>query len=197
MVETMTRVSPLGDWAAKFAAAPPLVTVREIPFLSQVCLRVDLSGDGGRVGELVAGVLGVGLPELPCTSARSDRCEVLWLGPDEWLILGPDGAAEQLVTDLRAALAGVAAHHAVTDTSAQRTAVSLSGVGARRLLAKGCSVDLHPRVRANGSCVQTLVAQAGVVIVVHDDAASDFLLLVRSSFAGYLAAWVLDAAIDL
>jgi sarcosine oxidase subunit gamma len=45
--------------------------------------------------------------------------------------------------------------------------------------------------------VQTLLARSGVTIIVRDDSASRFSLLVRASFAGYLADWLVDAATDL
>jgi sarcosine oxidase subunit gamma len=45
--------------------------------------------------------------------------------------------------------------------------------------------------------VQTLLAQTGVTILVRDETSSDFLLLVRSSFAEYFAAWLIDACAEL
>ena len=82
----------------------------------------------------------------------------------------------------------------VTDVSAQRTTIVLSGPRARDLLARGCAIDLDPSVAPPGTCVSTLLAQTGVLILVERD---DVLLLVRSSFASYLARWLEDAALDL
>ena len=65
------------------------------------------------------------------------------------------------------------------------------------MLARGCAVDLDPRVAPAGTCVQTLLARAGVTIVVRDERAGEFLLLVRASFAAYLAAWLVDACTEL
>ena len=70
----------------------------------------------------------------------------------------------------------------------------LTGSRVRDLLAKGCSIDLHPRVFTPGTAVQTTIGQAGVILLALSDAGDDFLVLVRSSFAGYLADWLLDAA---
>ncbi len=47
-----------------------------------------------------------------------------------------------------------------------------------------------------GSAVQTTLGLAGVVLLALDDAGDDYLLLVRSSFARYLADWLLDAATE-
>jgi sarcosine oxidase subunit gamma len=62
------------------------------------------------------------------------------------------------------------------------------------LLAHGCALDLRPRVFGPGRCAQTLLARAGVVLMARDG--DEFLVFVRSSFAGYLAAWLLDAAAE-
>ena len=84
-----------------------------------------------------------------------------------------------------------AAGATVTDVSAQRTTLRLTGSRARDLLAKGCSLDLHPRVFGSG-CAQTMLARSQVVLVARAD--GGFRVLVRSTFALYLAEWLLDAA---
>lgn len=190
IVSESVRTSPLGAYAARLATLPQGVTVREVPFLTQLDLRVQ---PGGAAATAVARVLGVQLPTAPCTSVLGvDGVEVLWLGPDEWLVVGPAGQ-NTLEGDLRDA---VAQHGAVVDVSAQRTTVALSGPRVRDLLAHGCAVDLDPRVSPKGTCVQTLLALAGVVLVVRDESASDIRLLVRSSFARYLADWLIDACLE-
>ena len=187
------RHSPLESAAPVLAGLPDSVRAMELPFLTQVNLRLD---SGGAAADPVATVLGVALPTTPCTSMRSSTYEVLWMGPDEWLVLAPDGAAEFLTAALAEAI-GTDVHGAVTDVSAQRFAVSLSGPSSREVLAKGCSIDLHPAAAPRGTCVQTLLAQTGVVVVAHDDAGTDFLLLVRSSFAQYFVDWLVDAVAEL
>jgi sarcosine oxidase, subunit gamma len=89
----------------------------------------------------------------------------------------------------------VSAHGgAAVDVSAQRTTIRLRGTHARDVLAKGCSIDLHPREFRPGEAVQTILGQAAVVLVALSEDATDYRILVRSSFAQYLAAWLLDAA---
>ena len=112
---------------------------------------------------------------------------VLRLGPDEWLVLTTTAERSMRASSLRE-------FGSVTDVSAQRTVLALSGPRARDLLARGCAIDLHPSVAPVGTCVSTLLAQTGVIVVVEPD---ELLLVVRSSFASYLAAWLADAATDL
>jgi sarcosine oxidase subunit gamma len=198
MAETLRRRSPLASRPGAFESVNPAVRIVEVPWCSQVNLRlrgVRADPEPGAPADAVAAVLGCRIPVEPCTSRTAGLLRVLWLGPDEWLVLGPDRAAPALVDDLKAALGG--GRGAVTDVSAERSLLRVSGGGAQELLAKGCSIDLHPAVRPNGACVQTLLAQAGVILVVCDDTATDFLLLVRASFTSYMADWLIDAAGEL
>jgi sarcosine oxidase subunit gamma len=77
--------------------------------------------------------------------------------------------------------------------SANRTTIELSGPHARDILEKGMPIDLHPRSFGPGHCAQTLLARAQV-IVRQVDAKPTYHVLVRGSFAPYLADWLVDAA---
>jgi sarcosine oxidase subunit gamma len=192
--------------------------IAEIPFLTQVNLRVDPKS---RAAAEIGLALGVPLPTEPGTYVSGDA-DVLWMGPDEWLVIGPPapgagpGAGGGLSTavtpggsdragrsravlnqddlEVRLREAANGAHVSVTDVSAQRTALLVGGSRARDLLAHGCALDLHPRVFGPGRCAQTMLARAHVVLAAREG--DEFIVLVRSSFAGYLAAWLLDAATE-
>jgi sarcosine oxidase subunit gamma len=190
MADTLTRRSPLQDWDSRFTNLPESVQVTEEPFTVMVDLWVDPSGAGGAAA---ANALGVGkLPSTPSTVSDGSDATVIWFGPQEWLITSASQASEDLEGRLRAA---VAEHGgAAVDVSAQRTTVRLRGAHARDVLAKGCSLDLHPRVFGPGAAAQTTLGLAGVVLIPLDDNGSDYRILVRSSFARYLAEWLIDAA---
>ncbi|MBX6384043.1 MAG: sarcosine oxidase subunit gamma [Microbispora sp.] len=184
------RRSPAAAYAARFEAASAGGGLRlaEIPFLTQVDLRVDPKSPAA---ERIGTAIGVPLPVEPGTVASGGDLEVLWLGPDEWLVLGPDGAAPDLVARIAEAAGGE--HVSVVDVSAQRTTLAVAGERARDVLAHGCALDLHPRVFGPGRCAQTMLARANVILVAGED---DVRVLVRSSFAGYLAEWLLDASVE-
>ncbi len=170
--------------------------VRELPFLAQIDLRAD-AGDSALMARLTEAI-GARPPTEPNTSIVSDdgTRHVLWLGPDEWLIIGEPGAGPALEGTLRHALGD--AHGAVIDVSANRTTLSVSGPRARDLLAFGCSIDLDERHFKPGHCVQTLLARASVIIAPVGPAVEpSFRILMRPSFAAYLAAWLTDAAVGL
>jgi sarcosine oxidase, subunit gamma len=136
-----------------------MAALRELALASQVSVR---------------GQPQPGFPVEPNTTAG----EVLWLGPDEWLVLG---AREQDFPEAAAAV----------DVSANRVCFELAGEDVEDLLAQGCALDLHPSVFAPGRCAQTLLARAQVIL--HRPDERTFRILVRPSFAPYLRAWLEDA----
>jgi sarcosine oxidase subunit gamma len=156
------------------------VTVEAVeePFRTQLTVRLR---DGNAL-------LGVDLP-APCTYTSGNGVDILWMGPDEYLILGPELSRES--SDLEAELSRESSVLAVVDVSAQRVTVQLSGEHARDVLAHGCSIDLE--VSPPGTCVQTLLARTGIVLMVRDEG---YTILVRQSFAGYFTAWLADASLE-
>jgi sarcosine oxidase subunit gamma len=176
------RRSPLTHLADRMAAGSgATVELSEVPYLGMVSLRVDPSSPAAA---RVAAVLGAPLP----ARAGATSEQVLWLGPDEWLVVTTDDAAG-LVERLDAALGsdpGLA-----LDVSANRTVLELTGSHARAVLEKGCPVDLHPRSFGPGRAVTTTLARVPVLLWQTGD--EQYRLLPRSSFADYVARWLLDA----
>jgi sarcosine oxidase subunit gamma len=146
--------------------------------------------DGSKVGS----ALDCGLPLVANTWSTCNDHSALWLGPDEWLLVAPDGHNEALAADLRMALGGV--HHSVTDISANRTIIEIAGADARLALAKGCPLDLHGGAFKPPMCAQSLLAKSQVIVQCVD-AKPIFRVYVRISFAPYVAEWLLDAAAEL
>jgi sarcosine oxidase, subunit gamma len=160
------------------------VRLRELPFPAQVNLRVDAPNAH------VAEALGFALPIEPNTVAGDQDRAALWLGPDEWLILAPARTERAVEQALRDAIASV--HGSVVDVSANRALLELEGPMAREVLSKGCSLDLHPRRFRAGRCAQTALARAQIILWQVTDEPR-YRILVRCSFAPYLAEWLLDA----
>ncbi|MFI8876894.1 sarcosine oxidase subunit gamma [Streptomyces sp. NPDC055243] len=189
-VETSARFSPLGAWQDTLAHLPTGLQTRELPFLTQLTLRLQ---PGSRAARAVEASLGLTLPG-PLRAEMSGEIKALWMGPDERLLMAPDGRQDALTAQLRSAIGEEFA--TVTDVSAQRTTLALSGHLVRTVLAHGCAIDLDPRVTPVGSCLTTLLAQAPITLVVRGEAARSVWLLVRSSFAPYLATWLVDACTE-
>jgi sarcosine oxidase, subunit gamma len=185
------RRTALAARAADLAAASSAgVTLRETPPLATVDLRVDPRSAAAR---RVEDALGARLPGANAVGPASLGA-VLWLGPDEFLVVAGDGEAPGVVALLAEALGGD--RGSVVDVTAARAGVDLAGPRAAELLAKGCSIDLHPRAFPPGRCAQTLLARANVVVWHLGEPLRDggYRVLTGASFAGYLADWLVDAA---
>src|SRR3954468_12955059 len=182
----LLRPHPLEAWSAAFERLPDTVGIAVEPFVAMVDVRL------GTVGAEASAALGVDLPTAPNTWVPAGTGQAVWLGPDEWLLSSTTEAPEELEARVRAAVLPLGG--SATDVSAQRIGLRISGARAREVLAKGCSIDLHPWAFPAGQSAQTTLGQAGVVLLSLGE--EGFAVLVRSSFAGYLASWLLDASLE-
>jgi sarcosine oxidase subunit gamma len=187
------RLSPLDEFRGSLAGLPkPPATgvyLSERPFLGYVNLRgnsEDLAFVQG-----AQNCLGIALPVRPNEISQNEFLTILWLGPDEWLLVTQQSRANQVSSALREAWRTL--HVAVTDLSDGQTLLFLSGANARDVLQAGCSLDLHPSVFKEGRCAQTAMAKAGIILWRADNE-SGFFLIVRRSFSEHLALWIQDAA---
>ncbi|MFW0795834.1 sarcosine oxidase subunit gamma family protein [Gordonia sp. CPCC 205515] len=190
MADTLIRRSPLQAWTSRLSQLPESVSITEEPFVTMVDLWVDPAGPAGTSAAAVLGI--TALPTTPGTVVEGSESSVIWFGPEEFLVTGAGLDGESLETRLREAISEQGG--AAVDVSAQRTVVRLRGEHARAILAKGCSLDLHPSVFTLGSATQTMLGLAGVVLIPVTDDGTDYRIIVRSSFAGYLADWLIDAS---
>ncbi|SOZ34791.1 sarcosine oxidase subunit gamma [Cupriavidus neocaledonicus] len=167
-------------------------TVRERQFLDLVMVRGELS-DAAFV-DAFEGVVGCRPPAAPNTVARSAAYDVLWLGPDEWLVRSSAAVtAGVLEGKLAPAIAG--SYSAAVDVGSGYTVVEISGDRVRDVLARGCPLDLHPRVFGPGQCAQSHYFKAPVILLPTGD--NRFEIVVRRSFADYFCRILLDAATPL
>ncbi|HKF72269.1 MAG TPA: sarcosine oxidase subunit gamma family protein [Stellaceae bacterium] len=170
--------------------AEPTV-LRALPAPLLLNLRGDAQAEAFR--SAVAGVLGVALPVEPNTVAASGDIEILWLGPDEWLVVrsaNHTGLSDQL----DAALAGL--HHSVIDVSQGRVVLELEGPEARAVLAQAASLDLRARAFGPGQCAQTPLARVPVILQ-GIDAPPRLRVFVRASFAPYVTEWLQSTIAEL
>ncbi len=182
-------VSPAAQLWEQFAAAEVLgaraVRLREVPFVTMVGVRVAPGSDAA--GRIEAR-LGAALPIACGFTSRGDGVTVLWLSPDEFLVVSDQPPAE-LTATLVDAFDGE--RGSATDLSANRTTLELDGPAAREVLEKGCPLDLHPRAFEVGTAYLTSVGPVSVVLwKVADEV---YRILPRSSFADFLGRWLIDA----
>ena len=185
------RRSPLAGWTERLEAVEVhsrgALRLAEEPFASQANVRAAGAAARGAAGD----ALGVRLPVTPNTISRAGDSLALWLGPDEWLVVG---ARQPLPPD------DPAGEWSLVEASAQRTTITVAGPAARDLLAHGCALDLDRALdldldgAAPGWCAQTLLARARVTLYAMTP--NEVRILVHASFAPYIAAWLIDAATE-
>ncbi|MEX1108520.1 MAG: sarcosine oxidase subunit gamma family protein [Dongiaceae bacterium] len=197
MAETYLRRSALAhlglraraDSIGRGAQTTAGVRLSERPHRCRILLRGR--ADDARFRDAIRGTTGLPLPEANRVTETGDL-RLLWLGPDEWLLLGPSGREAVSMPALIAALSGQYAM--AIDQSDMRTTISLAGPSARDLINCGCGLDLHPDRFEPGHCAQTGLARANVIIEQIDDGHIEsgprFDLHVAISYADYLWQWL-------
>jgi sarcosine oxidase subunit gamma len=186
MVETET---PLARIAVPGGADAAGLIMSERRFPAQVILR-GVDGDPAFLAA-VEGAIGVAPPTAPNTVARHRDIELVWLSPEEWLLIAPAGTEAALVERLEQALTGL--HAGAVDVSDARAVIRLEGPAARTVLAKGTPLDLSPHVLSPGRSAETTLARASVILRPVGTVAGAYEIHVARSFAAYLWAWLLDA----
>jgi sarcosine oxidase subunit gamma len=117
-------------------------------------------------------------PEPNSTTTWNGR-DVLWLGPDEWLVVGDAGTEDSIRRELEDLMSDH--HHSVVDVSANRIVFDLTD--GLEHLSSGCGLDLDPARWRPGMCAQTVFAQAQVILHQLDERTTR--VFVRPSFADY------------
>ena len=166
------------------------VVLQESAFRGHINLRGDLGNPN--FSRVVEAVLGTALPVQPNTVARARHALAAWLGPDEWLLISSSEESDPLIRNLQQGLVNVFC--AINDLSGGQTIIEISGPRALDVLAKGCTLDLHPRTFGPGACAQSHVAKASALIIPRASNLPCYDVVVRRSFADYLWGWLVNAA---
>lgn len=176
MAEAATRREPL-DGVAPITARSRL-TIEGLGPASRFSLR------GPEAAALAVGrAFGLDLPAAINTAATDTVRAALKLGPDEWLLIAPEGTA--LAPE-------VAPAHSLVDVSHRNTALQVSGALAAEVLNSGVMLDLSAKAFPVGMATRTLFAKAEIVL--WRTGADTFRIEVWRSFAPYLHGLLAEAA---
>lgn len=168
--------------AGRLTASAPGVTIAP----RRVAAMLDVRGDPAdtALAQAVRERFGLTLPREPNTAVGSDAARVLWLGPDEWLIVAQSDRDESFA----------AGDGTVVDVGHGRAALRLAGPDVRYALAKGCALDLHPREFPPDRCAQTAIAKVSVIL--DHVRPGVFDLYCSRSYAGSLWHWLIEACAE-
>lgn len=135
---------------------------------------------------------GVALPLVPCRFAAEGTRQALWLGPDEWLLMLPDGDAAPIAAGLKRALG--LQPHSLVDVSHRNAGLLLDGPGATDVLNAGCPLDLNPEAFPVGTCARTVFGKAEIVL--WRTAPTVLQIETGRSFLPYVAALIAQASMS-
>jgi heterotetrameric sarcosine oxidase gamma subunit len=133
--------------------------------------RFIIRGDAAELASL-----GLAVPDT-CRATTLGTCALLWLGPDEYLLLASDDKVPSLT--------------GAVDVSHRDTALTVSGSRAGWAINAFYALDLHRAAFPVGMCTRTMFGKAEVVLWRTE--AETFRIEVARSFAPYVWACLEEA----
>ena len=175
------RVSGLADFAADTTSIGG-VTLADAGPASRFVLR------GSEAAAAASEPFGVAIPTTSLRAGEGSGRAALWLGPDEWLLLGAAHETAAIQSALEQAMAGVP--HSLVDVSHRQMGIAVEGPGAALALNAAVPLDLSAEAFPAGMCARTIFEKAEIVL--WRTGPERFHLEVWRSFAPYV--WeILDA----
>ena len=134
----------------------------------------------------------LGIAKGARTATETGEFTAMPLSPRQWMLVGESGRDGAFTARIRELVAN---NGHVSDQGHGRVIIRIAGPRARDVLAKGCSLDLHPGESGAGFCAQTQIAQIGVLIhQANDEPAYD--IAVYAGFADSFWHWLTEAAAE-
>ncbi len=169
------------------------IEIYELPFMKKINLRLD-PNDNSCVSSC-SKILGTMLPTNANTYSKNTINEkVIWLGPDEWLIVSDDDDAflklQNKIKDIEASL---------TDVSENRTIIRIFGSKVFVLLSKFLVLDLEKNLSNQSSCAQTLFVKVPILLVRNssDKQKHEIDIFTNRSHANYIYNLLVDGTKNL
>ena len=128
-----------------------------------ITLRGDLSS--AKMKKAVKAATGQAMPDIGRFHGDGNK-GVAWMSPDELLVVVPYDSVDEAMAQIDKALAD--SHYLAADVSDARSVFTVSGKGARDVLARVCPVDLHPDSFGPGQFRRTRMAQVAAAFWLHD-----------------------------
>lgn len=172
--------------ASAGAGAPAGVVIRPLAAQARFSLRLQ-ADDAASVG--TAGGFRLDMPinrRVGTVEQSATR-----LGPNEWLLIGPDGDADVIAGQVEAALDG--RFHALVDISHRNVGIQVSGPRAADVLNSGCPLDLVDAAFPTGMATRTLLGKAEIVLMRLDDGPT-YQVECWRSFSSYVHDYLSEAA---
>ena len=169
------------------------IKFQELPYVNKINLRIDPNNNDymSSCGKILSATL----PTNPNTYVKNEKLKIIWLGPDEWMIIS--NQEKELFIKLKNKLEDL--ESSVTDVSENRTIIRLSGKKIFTLLSKYLVLDMEKSLGTQSSCAQTLFVKVPILLVRNED--NDQIpvidIFINRSHANYIYNLLVDGTKNL
>jgi sarcosine oxidase subunit gamma len=142
------------------------IKFQELPFMTKINLRGN-PNDKNFMSS-TSQTLNTKLPIRPNTYITNDSLKIIWLGPNEWLIIDEKADDKKnLFSKLENSFGSQDV--SVTDVSENRTVIRITGAKLFMLLAKFLTLNIENSLNSSSSVAQTLFTKVPVLLMRHHE----------------------------
>ena len=145
----------------------------------------------------IGSVLNLVLPIEPNVRIYNNNISIMWLGPNEWLVITPENEKDKIISLLESKLNPEKT--AITDVSFNRTVLRLEGKQVFTLLSKFLVANLEKILETNFSVAQTIFLKIPILFIRNntDKEATSLDLHLNRSHAKYVYELLVDGSKNL
>ena len=142
------------------------IKFQELPFMTKINLRGNPNEKNFMSS--ASETLNTRLPVRPNTYVTNDSLKIIWLGPNEWLIIDEKADDKKnLFSKLENSFGSQDV--SVTDVSENRTVIRITGAKLFMLLAKFLTLNIENSLNSSSSVAQTLFTKVPVLLMRHHE----------------------------
>tara|TARA_B100000678_G_scaffold60241_1_gene48708 strand:+ start:867 stop:1442 length:576 start_codon:yes stop_codon:yes gene_type:complete len=171
------------------------VTIEELSLSGKINIRGKSSDK--EFMKNIGSALNLVLPIEPNVRIFNNNISIMWLGPNEWLVITPENEKDGIISLLKSNLNPQKT--AITDVSFNRTILQLQGEKVFTLLSKFLVANLEKILKTNFSVAQTIFIKIPVLFVRNntDEEPTSLDLHLNRSHTKYVYELLVDGSKNL
>ena len=171
------------------------VTIEELSLSGKINIRGKSSDK--EFMKNIGSALNLVLPIEPNVRIFNNNISIMWLGPNEWLVITPENEKDGIISLLESNLNPQKT--AITDVSFNRTILRLEGEKVFTLLSKFLVANLEKILKTNFSVAQTIFIKIPVLFVRNntDEEPTSLDLHLNRSHTKYVYELLVDGSKNL
>ena len=171
------------------------VTIEELSLSGKINIRGKSSDK--EFMKNIGSALNLVLPTEPNVRIFNNNISIMWLGPNEWLVITPENEKDGIISLLKSNLNPQKT--AITDVSFNRTILRLEGEKVFTLLSKFLVANLEKILKTNFSVAQSIFIKIPVLFVRNntDEEPTSLDLHLNRSHTKYVYELLVDGSKNL